>query len=428
MALLVFTHYRLAYDSIHQNRTRSFLTCLGIAIGVAAIILILSLMGSINNLIQTQISVAGSDLIVVRPSTQKDETASIIDELTSSDQYLSSNLTLSDVEAIDKLENISYVAPIAKSSLSISADRKDENDETYTSTISSASVIGTTSDLAEIQNLTIHAGSFLSDGSAGLNNSTDGKELYQAAIGHDLSLLLLGTTEPVGKTFELMGQRFIITGVVAETEDPINFNNIDFDNSLFINASVLNQITSGVQIQQINVKVNTVSNISETSEQIKSALSDLKSGDQNFSVLYGDDISHPADSLFMIISSMLTVVAGVSLIVGGIGVMNIMLVSVAERTREIGIRKAVGAAPGQILLQFLFESLILSSLGGLLGLILGYTCAFLLSIITPFAPYIDINILGITLLTSVSVGIIFGLYPAIKAAHKDPIDSLRYFR
>jgi len=122
---------------------------------------------------------------------------------------------------------------------------------------------------------------------------------------------------------------------------------------------------------------------------------------------------------------MLTLVAGISLIVGGIGVMNIMLVSVAERTHEIGVRKAVGASNMNIFLQFLFEALILCILGGIFGLILGYIFAFLVSIITPFAPYIDINICLSAIAIAVIVGTIFGLYPAIRASRRNPIDSLK---
>ena len=137
---------------------------------------------------------------------------------------------------------------------------------------------------------------------------------------------------------------------------------------------------------------------------------------------------HPASSLLNIISGMLAVVAGISLVVGGIGIMNIMLVSVAERTHEIGIRKAVGASARNILSQFMFEALILSVLGGILGIILGYILAFLVSIVTPFAPYISWQILIIVFITTFIVGIIFGSYPAAKAASKNPIESLKHYR
>ena len=125
---------------------------------------------------------------------------------------------------------------------------------------------------------------------------------------------------------------------------------------------------------------------------------------------------------------MLATVAAISLIVGGIGVMNIMLVSVAERTHEIGIRKAVGASGRNILVQFLFESLILSILGGIFGLVLGYVLAFLLSVVTPFPPYFSWEIIAITFLTTIIIGVIFGIYPALKAASKNPIDSLKHYR
>jgi ABC-type antimicrobial peptide transport system permease subunit len=125
---------------------------------------------------------------------------------------------------------------------------------------------------------------------------------------------------------------------------------------------------------------------------------------------------------------MLTLVAAISLVVGGIGVMNIMLVSVAERTHEIGIRKAVGASGQNILLQFLFEALILSLLGGFMGLILGYILAFFVSIVTPFAPFISWQILLVTFGTALLVGVIFGIYPALKAASKNPIESLKHYR
>ena len=418
MPLLLAAHYRLAYDSIHQNRTRSFLTCLGIAIGVAAVVLILSLTGSIQAIISSQVASAGSDLIVIRPNSNKAVTENILETLTSSNQYLKSNLNLEDVETISKLNNVKSISEIAKSQLTVSADRIDDSGKAYTSTIDSAPVIATNPDFINIQNLTLGSGTFL----------TNKNQQNTAVVGRDLSLKLFGTTEPVGKTFTLLGQKFIVIGILAETDDQLNFMSINFNNSIFVNANYLKTLDNNLQIQQINVRANSKNDLPKLTEEISMKLKETKNGDTNFSVAYGNQISHPASGMLTIVSGMLTLVASISLIVGGIGVMNIMLVSVAERTHEIGIRKAVGATSGNILLQFLFEALILSSLGGLGGLILGYILAFLLSVITSFAPYIDINILGITLATSVIVGLIFGIYPALKAARKNPIDSLRYSR
>ena len=405
MALLLRTHYRLARESIRKNRTRSFLTCLGIAVGVASIILIMSLMGSINNVISAQVKSMGADLIVIRPAQHVDAVESVIDGLTASNRYMTSNLTLTDAEVIAGLDSVAGVAPIAAGVATLRAEER---------TIPTANVIGTSTELARVQNLKLSNGIFLSD-----------KVENSAVIGKALSLELFGTgTEAVGKTFAMGEEKFIVVGLLEEMEDPINFNNVDFDNSVFVRADYLKRIGLNYQVQQIDVRAENTSALPKLSEEIGDLLNSAKNGDKNYEILYGDLISHPAGSMFMVVSSMLTVVAGVSLIVGGIGVMNILLVSVAERTREIGIRKAVGASSMNILMQFLFEAMILSVGGGLLGLILGYVIAFLISIVT----FISWQILGVSVGTSVVIGILFGMYPAIKAARKNPIESLRYYR
>lgn len=409
MALLLRTHYKLARESIRKNRTRSFLTCLGIAVGVASIILIMSLMGSINNVISSQVKSMGADLIVIRPAQHVDAVTSVIDGLTASNRYMTSNLTLTDAEVISGLDGVAGVAPIAGGVATLRTEER---------TIPTASVIGTSPELARVQDLKINSGTFLSD-----------KVENSAVIGKGLSLELFGTsTEAVGKTFTMGEERFIVVGLLEEMEDPINFNNVDFDKSVFMQADYLRKIGMNYQVQQIDVRGENLSVLPELASEIEDLLHSAKNGDKNYEVLYGDQISHPAGSMFMVVSSMLTVVAGVSLIVGGIGVMNILLVSVSERTREIGIRKAVGASSMNIMMQFLIEAMILSLGGGILGLILGYVVAFLISIVTPFAPFISLQILGISVGTSVVIGILFGMYPAIKAARKNPIESLRYYR
>ena len=409
MALLLRTHYELAKSSLKRNRTRSFLTCLGISIGVAAIILILSLMGSISSLVSTQVSKIGSNLIVVRPSATRSTVDSIVTELTSSTQYLKSNLTLKDVKTISKIEGVESVSPLAVSVNSLKGDTEN--------IVASATIVGTNPDFLKMQNLSLKNGTFLREDS----------ETPTAVIGTKLANLLFGTGEPIGKTITLLGQRFIIIGTLAEVDDPINFNNVDLDASLLVCASTLNAIDNSLQIQQINVRAETTDSLKEIGDKIYEALVSAKSGDNNFTVLSGDEITHPAGSLLSIISGILAIVAGISLIVGGIGIMNIMLVSVAERTHEIGVRKAIGASTGNILLQFLIEALILSLTGGFMGLILGYILSFLLCLITPFNPFVSWQILAITFAVSLLTGVIFGLYPAMKAAHKNPIYSLKFW-
>lgn len=409
MALLLRTHLKLARTSLRENRTRSFLTCLGIAIGIASIILILSLTGSISNLIKSEVSEIGSDLIVVRPSSSKDSITNIINELTTANSFERSNLSLSDVNLIAETKGVKSVAPLAVSTNTI---KNGDN------LVESATILGTTPDFINIEPFALSYGTFLTD-----KNKESG-----VVVGSMLSLLLFNTTNPVGKTLEFRGQHYIVVGVLEEIDKTINFDNIDFDNALIIDLSTLEDAIGPVQIQQINIKAETTSTLAETSSLIRDKLIENKSGDTNFTVAYGNDITHPSSTLLSIISGMLALVAGISLVVGGIGVMNVMLVSVAERTHEIGIRKAVGASSYNILMQFIFEALILSLFGAFLGIVLGYLLAFLVSIITLFTPYISWEILLIVFATSLVVGVIFGVYPAVKAALKNPIDSLRYYR
>ena len=410
MALLLRTHYKLAKTAIRENRTRSFLTCLGIAIGVASIILILSLMGSISNIVKSEVNEIGADLIVVRPSTTKDTITDVVEELTSANSFQKSSLALNDVKAISEVEGVTAASPIAISTNTVTSDKN---------TFSSVPILGTNTDFVKIEPLSLRYGAFF----------TEQNEAHSVVLGHTLSLALFNTVNStVGQMITIMGEKFMVVGVLDEVNRSINFDNIDFDNALIMDAAALDKATGSTQIQQINIKATNTDSLPQVSADIEKTLTNQKLGDQNFSVTYGDNITHPAGSLFMIISGMLTLVAAISLVVGGIGVMNIMLVSVAERTHEIGIRKAVGASARNILMQFMFESLILSILGGFLGVILGYVLAFLVSIVTPFTPYISWQILLTVLTTTIVVGIIFGIYPAIKAAAKNPIDSLKHYR
>ncbi len=424
MPLLFRTHYKLARASIKANRTRSFLTCLGIAIGVASIILIFSLMGSISNLVQTETSALGDELIVVRPNSDKSTITNIIEEFTTANAFQNSSLNLTDIQTISNISNITAVAPISISTNTVSSDKN---------TFTSVAILGTNSDFIKIEPLTMRFGSFLTDQTTTEKSEKTEKSSSITArpvvLGRTLSLSLFNTiSSTVGQTITILGEKFMIVGVLDEVNKSINFNNVDFDNAVIMNAKDLNEITGGIQIQQINIKATNTAVLPEVSAEIKSALSAKKSGDQNFSVAYGDDILHPSSTLFSVVSGILTLVGSISLLVGGIGIMNIMLVSVSERTHEIGVRKAVGASSKNILMQFLLESLLLSFSGSLLGLLLAYFLAFIISSFTPFAPFISWEIILITFCTALVIGIVFGMYPAIKASAKNPIDSLKHYR
>lgn len=410
MGLLLRTHLSIALDSLHRNRARTFLSALGIAIGVASIVLIMSLTGGIGSLISASSDKNNANLILVRPSTGKELAENLIDELTANNQYAKSSLTLDDTTSIAKLGNIEAVAPIASNISAVTI-----GDKSY----QSINVVATNADLVKTAKLALKNGQFFEE--SGTHNNA-------AVIGHDLATKLFGTTDILARTFQYGDQKFIIVGVLEKTDSPINYNGVDFDNSILIDINFASSFESSIQIQQINVRTTTTDSTESVAEEIKTKLTNSKKGDTTFQVLTGSSNFQPAGSLLSIISSMLTLVASISLIVGGVGIMNIMLVSVSERTREIGIRKAVGASSGNILLQFLFESIILSFIGGIMGIALGYATAFAISLITPFAPHISWSILGITCLTSLIVGIIFGVYPAAKAATKDPITSLKVYR
>lgn len=410
MGLLLRTHLSIALDSLHRNRARTFLSALGIAIGVASIVLIMSLTGGIGSLISASSDKNNANLILVRPSTGKELAENLIDELTANNQYAKSSLTLDDTTSIAKLGNIEAVAPIASNISAVTI-----GDKSY----QSINVVATNADLVKTAKLALKNGQFFEE--SGTHNNA-------AVIGHDLATKLFGTTDILARTFQYGDQKFIIIGVLEKTDSPINYNGVDFDNSILIDINFASSFESSIQIQQINVRTTTTDSTESVAEEIKTKLTNSKKGDTTFQVLTGSSNFQPAGSLLSIISSMLTLVASISLIVGGVGIMNIMLVSVSERTREIGIRKAVGASSGNILLQFLFESIILSFIGGIMGIALGYATAFAISLITPFAPHISWSILGITCLTSLIVGVIFGVYPAAKAATKDPITSLKVYR
>ena len=406
---MIRVYFKLAKASIKENKMRSFWTCLGIAIGIASIVLILSLTNSVTNLITNQIKEIGSDLIIVRPTAEKSAISSVIEEFTNANAFLQSNLTLEDVQAIKEIEDVSAVAPIALATHTVAIDGNQLN---------SVTMLGTNEDFIKIQPLSLKSGMFLS-------NSLSEKT---AVIGHGVSINLFSTQNPVGKTISIMGEKFIVIGVMSKSEDMVNLNGVDFENAVIVTAEALKELDGSIQIQQINIKASNEDSLAAVSTEITDKLSEVKAGDKNFAVMYGNTITHPANSLLTIVAWVLTIVAGISLVVGGIGVMNIMLVAVSERTQEIGIRKAVGASTKDVMMQFMVESAMLAFIGGLIGIILGYVIAIFVAAATPFKPYTDFWILFVTMVGSILIGMLFGVYPAAKAALQDPIASLKHYR
>ena len=406
MSLLLRTNFEIAKNSLKKHKFRSIFTCLGISIGIASIILILSLAGSISQLISEQVKSLNQGLILVRPTQTKNDLSGIIDELTNTNHFNNSNLSIDDIEKLREADNnIEHISPLAILHETISGDH----------IVDSATILATNPELKSILKLDLKSGNFIQ------NN-----DLKSAVIGHSLALQLFGSSEPIGKTFTFSGNKFIIIGTLLKTENPVNFNGVDFDQTVIIDYNQIKSLSP--QIQQINITVKDVNNIQSTADQITKTLTNLKGSSSNFTVSHGNNISHPASKLYKIISLMLSAIAGISLFIGGISIMNLMLVSVTERTHEIGIRKAIGATNTHIFLQFLFESIVLVFIGCIGGFILGYLIAIFSSTFTPFKPYISFEICLVGIYFALITGIIFGIFPAIKASRQKPIVCLKFSR
>jgi putative ABC transport system permease protein len=408
MSVLLSDHYRTARQSLDRARLRTLLTVSGVAIGVASITAILALSGGVNKVIDKQVAELGHSIAVVRPRTNEPTLADLSNP-SPSNAYSTSPLVERDLKTIAKLPNTEAVAPLMTLSGSV---------RTKQTTPAQSTIVATTPALEKIDNLSMADGQFI--------DSVTRKDT--AVIGTQLSIDLYGTEASIGQTFLIRGQSFTIIGVLKRENKPINYNNIDFDHAAIISLESGKLFNGGVaQIQQINVRATDGTNMKAFSHSIDQILQKSHDGQKDAEVVTGSDIATPTSNLFRFVSSVMTVVASISLVVGGVGIMNIMLVGVSERTREIGLRKAVGASNLTIVSQFLIEALIISALGGLLGFLGGYVVAFFISLVIPYDPVFTWSIVGWAALLSLGVGIVFGLYPAIRASRKDPIESLRRY-
>ena len=398
MRLLIMNHIENARESLRSNKLRTRLTVLGITLGVACMTTIMAMGFGVSQLIDSQVSRLNGNIIIVRPGSNKStDYFKQITESQISNAFTASPLTEKDLQAIQKVGG----------SL-----------KTQHNTISDAPIIATTPELKDISQLEVHEGQFI--GSVSGTNT--------AVVGRQMSIDLFGTDNPIGQTFKIKGVSFAVIGVLKSIHETLTYNDIDFNRSVIINLASGKSFNQGIaQIKQINIQAKKEQDAKQIVQNIRNAISKEHNGEQDFSIFSGNEISQPATKVFASITATTSVVAIVSLIIGGIGIMNIMLVSVAERTREIGIRKAVGASNSHISVQFLIESLAISFMGGVSGLVLGYFAAFIISTMLPFNPgfhwLVPVVSIGIALI----VGTVFGLYPAIRAARKNPIEALRQY-
>lgn len=402
------TNIENAFESLQANRLRTFLTMLGVMIGISSVVIIFSLSGGVSSMISNQIIAEGESLAVVRPKELTTNNKNVITNLATSRNFTQSSIKNEDLGLISKVKDVLAVAPLAN----FSAKVKGDGDEKY------ANLLATSPNLDQTVGLKVREGQFIAE-------STNANTVV---IGNQMAIDLFGTTQALGKEITMKGEKFIVIGVLAHQSSSINFSNVDFNNTAIIPYVTAKRIIGeNLQIQQVNIRVKSINNLNQVQQEIEKGMLKNHNGEKDFEVLTGKNISHPSDKFIELSTFILAIVASISLVVGGIGIMNIMLVNVSERTREIGIRKALGANNRHILFQFLTESMIISLSGGFFGYLIGYAFSFGVSVFLPFSPVISWQIAVLVCGISMLVGVIFGLYPAFRAARKDPIISLRQY-
>ncbi len=360
-------YFSNAYYSLKRNRARTILTMIGIAIGIASVTCILALSGGVSKLISGQIADLDGKLMVVKPGLRKTDPNALSNPVTQQ-AFNTSTLSEADVQVIENEDNIEAVAPI----MMINGTAKTDQAK-----VDGVVVVATTPDFSKITTVDTISGQFL-------DKKTDNNTIV---VGETLSLELFDTDRPVGQVMTVRGEDFTVIGVVKSGKDAINFNGVDISRAAIINfdrGKLFHQGRS--QIQQINVLVKDKSKISSTRDKLVSKIKKHHADELDFSIAINEEIAKPTNMLFTVIRDVLVVIASISLLVGGIGVMNIMLVGVTERTREIGIRKAIGASDRSIVIQFLIESLLMSFVGAVMGYLLGYFSAFIISTFIYLVP------------------------------------------
>lgn len=391
-------------QALKSNMLRTSLTMIGIIIGISSVILIVSIGQGAVAFVTDELSSFGTDYFQITPGSDAFSSFTGVN-----------TLTTDDVEAIQRdtsLTNVNQVVPNAVSTNIVTANEEKDTLMIY----------GTTSEVLNIIRPDIVYGEFLTE-------ETDVGAERVAVLGMDVAKEFFGEdTDPVGERIRIKNIPFQVIGVVKSSNALAGgiLNSV-----IYVPIQVVfNEIAGQEHIQEIDVSVHNTNQLNQTIEDVTTLLRDehkLDDGDQNdFKIQSAQDILGTVQTITGLLTALIAGISGISLVVGGVGVMNIMLVSVTERTREIGLLKAIGAKEKDILMQFLIESVIMTVSGGIVGIIIGIAGAYAISLVAGIPFVVSIPAVLIAVGVSTLVGVVFGLYPARRAARLSPIDALRY--
>jgi len=408
MKTLTRGHIRTGLDSVRGAKGRSFWSLLGVVIGVTSVITIVSIGEGIKTQISQQLLHMGSNVIIVRPSQLKTGSSPNSDLNIITGSGISSPLTSHDVTVVQTTSGVAASSPLTIIPGTVKADNGIYN---------GGYVIGATHDLPSLLNQSMLYGNFW-DHTAESSNV--------AVLGEQAAIDMFKIDVPLGHTFSFHGQPFIVDGVFNEfTSTPLG-QEANFNDAIFIPNEVGENMTnSTAPTYAILARGGSSTTPTALAATVSSALASAHGGLGGFSVLTAKQSNAQNNGILNLLTRLIAGVATISLLVGGIGIMNVMLVSVSERLHEIGIRKAIGATNRQIMSQFLVESSFLSLVGGLIGIILALLIDLGLRAATNLTPEISAPLVAIAAGVAFGVGIVFGTAPAVKAARKDPISALR---
>jgi len=400
---------RIAWEAILKNKVRSLLTMLGIIIGVAAVIIMVAISAGTEATIQDQITSLGSNLVFVQGAMTRGGPG----------QAPTGGLVYDDAAAIqDSVSGVKAVVVEQNSSETVKAGDV---------TLEDVEILGTTVGFPSVRDMDIAEGRYFTDQEIERKSKV-------VILGSSAAEELFGDSSPIGEYIKVGNTQLAVIGVFEEKG---LVGNTDFDSRIYMPISVVFQKFTpsmfarfmGDSVRMIYVEVEDgvdQDTVIAGIERLLVKRHDVTTDTEDFTITTQQDIISTRESTTSAFRSLLAWVAGVSLIVGGIGIMNIMLVSVTERTREIGIRQAVGATPADIRLQFLTEALMLSVVGGLIGTLVGISGAYIFGALSDMRTVIQASSILLAFGSAAAVGAFFGYYPANQAAQLDPIEALRY--